>query len=86
MKKYFANKPLTPFSLEGYINATIFYAALTYTQPPLTAQKIIDVVTSFNKFNFKGLTLTFDQETRALSSRIWINTGAKNEWFLSPIH
>jgi ABC-type branched-subunit amino acid transport system substrate-binding protein len=85
MKKYYPNKPLTPFSFEGYINATIFYAALTYTYPPLTAQKIIDSLVLFQNFNFKGFTLNFDQKTHALSSRIWINTGEKQEWFLSPI-
>ncbi len=84
MKKYFPNKPLTPFSLEGYINAAIFYAALSYTQPPLSAQKIIETITLFNAFNFKGLTLTFDEETRALSSSVWINTGSQDAWFLSP--
>lgn len=86
MKKYFANKPLSPFSLEGYINATLFYAALTYTNPPLTPQKILAVLTQFNNFKFKGLTLTFNTQTRALSPAVWINTGAKNEWFLSPIN
>ncbi len=83
MKKYYPNKPLTPFSFEGYINAAIFYAALTYTQQPISAQKIINVISNFNKFDFKNFPLSFDIETRALSSNVWINTNIQNKWLLS---
>ena len=73
MKKDLPNKQLTPLSFEGYINAAIFYTALSSTQPPVTAQKIINVITNFNKFNFNGLNLTFNQKTRALSACVWVN-------------
>lgn len=77
MKKFFPNKPLLPFSLEGYINAMLFYAALNYTPEPKTPERLITTLTSFNSFNFKGLDLTYDTTTKSLSSKIWINTGTK---------
>ncbi|KKQ48485.1 MAG: Extracellular ligand-binding receptor, partial [candidate division TM6 bacterium GW2011_GWF2_38_10] len=77
MKKFFPNKPLLPFSLEGYINAMLFYAALNYTPAPQSPQALIKTLESFNSFNFKGLDLTYNTTTRSLSSKVWINTGTK---------
>jgi|GEM_PF-2822149 ABC-type branched-subunit amino acid transport system substrate-binding protein len=88
MKKFFANKELSPFSLEGYINAAILHICLTgcfaNLPAPYTAQNLLDTVAGLKEFNFKGLKLNYNPQTRTLSQNIWLNTGDhKKEWSMA---
>jgi branched-chain amino acid transport system substrate-binding protein len=83
MKKYFPNKNLSPFSLEGYINATILCECIKAAQFPISANKIIHTIENVKIFNIpklQDLNLNFNPETRTLFNRIWINAGDNKEW------
>jgi len=83
MKKYFSNKPLTPFSFEGYINAALLVEGIKLVKSPLTVEKIINAFTGLKHVKFKDLELKFNPETRSLSNNVWINTGDGKEWMLT---
>lgn len=73
------NVPIDIFSLEGYIDASIFVDFLKKIKGPITKDKIIDVAENIHDYNFKGLKLDFDPSKRQLLHSIWLDTG-KDEW------
>ena len=64
--------PSNPFSLEGYITASIFIDILKKIQGDITIDKIINQIEKIKDYNFKGFPLNFDQKTRELAKKIWI--------------
>jgi ABC-type branched-subunit amino acid transport system substrate-binding protein len=83
MKKYFANKSLSPFSFEGYINATILCESIKIAQFPISANKLVYIAENIKNFDIpklKDLKLNFDIQTRTLCNRVWINAGDDKEW------
>ena len=83
MKKYFSNKPLTPFSLEGYINAALLVEVLKLTKFPLTTEKIVEIFTHLKHVKFKDLELKFNPSTRSLCNAVWLNLGDGKDWVLA---
>ena len=61
-------------SLEGYISVSLFSDAIKKIKPPVTTEKIMKYFESMKNYNFKGLILTFNPETRDLSQPIWLRT------------
>ena len=47
---------------------------------PVTREKIKQQFEAFNNYQFKGLTLTFDPETRTIIASLWIEPGDTEEW------
>ncbi|KKP29819.1 MAG: Extracellular ligand-binding receptor [candidate division TM6 bacterium GW2011_GWF2_30_66] len=66
-------------SFEGYIAGSLISEAINNTNPPITKEKIMQYFEKLNNYNFKGLELTFNPETRDLSQPVWIRT-LKNKW------
>ncbi len=62
-------------SLESFINAGIFFDILKRIKPPLTKEKIIKEIESIKNYNFKGIELDFDPNSRELVRTLWLDTG-----------
>ncbi len=62
-------------SLEGFIDASILIEILKKIEGPVTKEKIIEIAESFNNYDLGGIQLTFQPETRQLSTQIWLDTG-----------
>lgn len=80
MAKYFANKNLSQFSFEGYIATRILVEVLKNIPGEATLEKIRTIIQGLDKYNFGGLSLTFNPKTRSLQRGVWINTGEKDDW------
>lgn len=72
--------PYDIFSLEGYIATSILLDAIKHIDPPITKEKILKRLESYQDYEFKGLTLTFNPERRDLAKYIWLETGDNKEW------
>jgi ABC-type branched-subunit amino acid transport system substrate-binding protein len=67
------------FSLEGYITAMIFIDALKHMKGEITKDTMISEFENMKNYNLKGLILNFDEQTRQLSNKVWIDDG-KGAW------
>ena len=79
------NDPYDIFSLEGYIATSILLDAMSKITPPVTKEKILQQLESYNNYQFKGLTLTFDPKRRDFAKYIWLETGDNQEWVQKEI-
>jgi len=71
--------PYEDNSLIGFIAGELFLDAFRHLKPPFTKEAIIAYFEGLKNYNFKGLNLTFNPETRSLGQPVWINT-ERNEW------
>ncbi|MFA6066503.1 MAG: ABC transporter substrate-binding protein [Candidatus Babeliaceae bacterium] len=65
------NLPYDIFALEGYICTSLYLEALKNLKDPITPEKLIGYFESLNKFQYKGLELTFNPERRDLTQDVW---------------
>ena len=72
-------------SLESYITTSLLIEALKKIGEPITKEKIADYFSSLRNYNFNGLILNFDPETRQLKKNFWIDIG-NNNWIPCPGH
>jgi len=79
-KKWHYNYTL--FALETFIATSILIDALKHLEPPYTTQKIMTLLESYNNYEFKGLTLTFNPKTRTLLQSVWLDTDSRNNKFV----
>ncbi|KKQ33342.1 MAG: Extracellular ligand-binding receptor [candidate division TM6 bacterium GW2011_GWF2_37_49] len=88
LKIHMPNKTISPFVLEGYLNASVFSAIIQATGFPLTLQNILKKITDLKKFKLtttikadKDMTFKLDQETMCLSkNRVWVNAEVDKKW------
>ncbi|MBT4595140.1 ABC transporter substrate-binding protein, partial [bacterium] len=80
MKKFFDNRTLSQFSLEGYIAATIFVDALKKAGSPPTLGGLLKALESYKQAKINGFPVSFNEKTRTLSSTVWVNPGADKKW------
>ncbi|MGB8366781.1 MAG: ABC transporter substrate-binding protein [Candidatus Babeliales bacterium] len=73
------------FSLEAYIGTSILMHALQNIELPVTREKIKKQLESFKHYDFKGLTFTFNPETRGIFDKVWIETAPDEEWMMSTV-
>lgn len=71
-------RDFSPFSLEGFIMATLFINALKKIKGPINKEKIKKRLESMKKINLMGLRLGF--KNRAFSDSVWINLGQDKAW------
>ena len=71
--------PINIISLEGYINASVFLDILQKIKDNISIENFIKAVEGIKDYNFKGLKLNFDPETRQLLHTVWFNTG-EGDW------
>lgn len=82
MQSFFPNKPLSPFTFEGYINAYLTVEGLKKTKSIYTPEALIKSFEKLKHVRFRGIDLKFNPDTRSLSSNVWLNLGDGNEWTL----
>lgn len=70
-------------SLEGYIGTSLLLEALENIGLPFTAERILNFFQNLHKYDFKGLTLSFNPERRDLGQSVWIKTH-DGEWIEFP--
>ncbi len=68
--------PVTPSdeSLEGYINASLFCHLVQDLQFPYHPKELLEKISTWSQFSYKGLPLHFNPETREIYHDVWINT------------
>lgn len=67
------------WAFEGYIAGSLLLDCLKKIKGDITTDSIMKQFESYKNYNFKGLELNFNPETRELSKYLWINEG-KPEW------
>jgi ABC-type branched-subunit amino acid transport system substrate-binding protein len=70
---------LDAWAFEGYIAGELMLDCLKKVEKDITTESIIKQFESYKNYNFKGLELDFNPETRELSKYLWINDG-ESEW------
>ena len=73
------------FSLEAYICGAILADVISTLTKPITKEKIIKALEALNHHNVKGIPLTFNPNTRTISSNVWIETGKTDKWIQKEI-
>jgi ABC-type branched-subunit amino acid transport system substrate-binding protein len=69
------NEPYSVFSLEGYICGSLIIEAAKHSAGSITKDSLTEFFTHLNRYNFKGLSLSFDTKYRDLSQTIWLDQG-----------
>jgi len=74
---------LTPtvHSLSGYIAGALFTDAVNKIPPPVTKEKLISYFENLKDYNFKGVKIKFNPQTRSLTRDIWIKS-SEDTWTL----
>ncbi|OPZ23582.1 MAG: Receptor family ligand binding region [bacterium ADurb.BinA186] len=68
------------YSLEAYISSKILIEAIKHTKLPITPKKIIKHMESFKNYDFHGIKLNFNPETRCISKHMWLESSSNDEW------
>lgn len=71
------NIPLSAYTLEGYIIASLFFDIVKKIKGPITNDTILNAIEKIQNYNFNGINLNFNPETRELANALWLNTGKK---------
>jgi len=69
----------TIHSLSGYIAGALFANAVNKVQPPVTKEKLISYFENLKDYNFKGVNIKFNPQTRSLTKDIWIKS-SEDTW------
>jgi ABC-type branched-subunit amino acid transport system substrate-binding protein len=73
------------FSLEAYIATSLLVDIMKKIENNITKDNIQKELEALNNYSFKGLTLTFNAQTRSLARSVWIETGPDTEWIKKDI-
>lgn len=73
-------KPYDRFSFESYIGTSLFIDVAQKLNQPITRQSIMKALESLHAYTYKGLSFSFNPETRSLAQAIWLETAQHNEW------
>lgn len=65
------------FTLEGYISADIFIDMIKKIKGTITNKKIMNIIENLKDYNYKGLKLNFNPETREIANEVWLEDGDK---------
>ncbi len=72
-RKLTPSSDLNNLSLEGFITASIFTDILNKIEGKITKEKILTAIESIKNYDFKGLALNFNAQTRELGkNNVWI--------------
>lgn len=67
-----------PSSLEAFIGMSLLIDIMKKTEPN-TSQELLKNLESIHDYNFKGIELTFNPQTRDLAKYVWLEVGPQ-EW------
>ena len=73
--------------LLAYVAGSLFVDILKKIDGPITKEKIMKKIEDIKDYNFKGLNLNFDTQTKELRKDIWFDIGTDKwiEWSPSPL-
>lgn len=75
-----AGLTISPWTLEVYINASLFAEAITKMNGPINKETLLTTMDNiFRDYSFQGLNLKLDTKTRNLSHSVWIEDDS-NDW------
>lgn len=78
----YANKnsvEIDVITLEGYLGMAVMVDTIKKIQGEITNESIITQLEQIKDYDYKGLRLNFNKETRELLNEIWIDTG-EGDW------
>lgn len=70
--------------LEGFIAGSLTVEALRVIGKPYTKERVLAFFEGLKGYKFKGLTLTFDAQTRSFKTPIWVKS-INDQWKLYPV-
>ncbi len=74
------------FSFEAYIATNIFLKAIeNLGQKPITPGNVIAALEAMKNINFEGLELNFNEKTRTLARKVWLESEENVEWKEFPV-
>jgi branched-chain amino acid transport system substrate-binding protein len=65
--------PLGGFILEGYMSADIFINLLNKINGTITAEKILQITENIKNYDYSGLKLNFNPQTREIANYLWLD-------------
>ena len=68
-----------PFAFEAYIAMDLLMTTIKTMQGPVTPENIMRNLEQIKNYDYKGMILDFDPQTRELSTNLWLDTG-KKKW------
>ncbi len=71
------NREFSVDALEGFIAASLFGEIISMISTEITKEKILEVMRSFENYDFKGLKLNYDPSKKELYNHVWIDIGEK---------
>lgn len=71
--------PIDTVSFEAYIQASLFIDLLKQLDEPFSKEEFVKLFESLKDYDYKGLKLTFDPQTRQLFHTLWIDFGT-GDW------
>lgn len=77
--------PLNVIYFEGYLYMSLLAHALEQIEKPYTKTKIIEQFQNLKEYDFKGLRLNFDPETRSITQNVWIYSTSDNSWIQEKV-
>jgi len=66
---------LDTYSLEAYIVTKLFLGLLKEIKGTITKEKILTTAQNIKNYDFKGIPLHFEPQTRQLSNAVWLDKG-----------
>jgi len=69
---------IDPIPLQAYVGGSLLVDILKKIEGEVTKEKIMEKIEALQDYDFKGLKLNFDPQTRELRNDVWIDTGASN--------
>lgn len=73
------NEESTPFTIEGFISASLMVETLKKIDGEITAESINNALEKFKNYNYNGMELNFDPNKRSITHYLWINLG-QDKW------
>ncbi|MFH1461666.1 MAG: ABC transporter substrate-binding protein [bacterium] len=70
---------ISEFTLEGYMSADIFINMIKKIKGTITNEKIMNIIENIKDYNYKGLKLNFNPETREISNEVWLEDEGKTK-------
>lgn len=74
------NKRYDVFSLEAYIATSLLLHAIEQVGTTVTNETLMTYFEQLKDYNFKGINLNFNPETRSLARNIWLEDTSSDAW------
>ena len=80
------NRDYDEYSLEAYINMSLIIETIKQLDEPITKEKILAKMRSFENINLQGLTFGYNPLRNDLTRHVYIETGPTTNWIQSDVN